>query len=117
MEEITGRGRRVRVYFGESDRHEGRPLWSALLDTLRRNGAAGATILRGMASFGAQSRVHASTDVDLSADLPLVLEWIDSDARVEALLPKIAAMIDGGIVTSEPIDVIRYSAHEATGRH
>ena len=65
MGEITGRGRRVRVYFGESDRHEGRPLWSALLDTLRRNGAAGATITRGMASFGAQSRVHAATEVDL----------------------------------------------------
>ena len=117
MEEITGRGRRVRVYFGESDRFEGRPLWSALLDTLRRNGAAGATILRGMASFGAQSRVHAATDVDLSADVPLVLEWIDSEGRVEALLPRIAAMIDGGIVTSEPIEIHRYSAHEATGRH
>ncbi len=117
MEEITGRGRRVRVYFGESDRHEGRPLWSALLDALRRNGAAGATILRGMASFGAQSRVHAATDVDLSADVPLVLEWIDSEARVEVLLPTLAAMVDGGLVTSEPVEIHRYSAHEATGRH
>ena len=117
MEDIRGRGRRVRLYFGESDRHEGRPLWTALLDTLRRNGAAGATILRGMASFGAQSRVHAATEVDLSADVPLVLEWIDSDERIEALLPTIAAMIDGGIVTSEPIDIHRYTAHEATGRH
>ena len=117
MEEIGGRGRRVRVYFGESDRHEGRPLWSALLDTLRRNGAAGATILRGMASFGAQSRVHAATDVDLSADVPLVLEWIDAEARVEALLPTLAAMVDGGLVTSEPVDIHRYAAHEATGHH
>ena len=117
MEEIRGRGRRVRVYFGESDRFEGRSLWSVLLDTLRRNGAAGATILRGMASFGAQSRVHASTDVDLSADVPLVLEWIDSEGQIEALLPRIAAMVDGGIVTSEPIEIHRYSAHEATGRH
>ena len=117
MEEITGRGRRVRVYFGESDRHEGRPLWSLLLDTLRRNGAAGATIVRGMASFGAQSRVHAATDIDLSADVPLVLEWIDSEGRVEALLPRIAALVDGGLITSEPIEIHRYAPHDATGRH
>ncbi|MDP8924891.1 MAG: DUF190 domain-containing protein [Chloroflexota bacterium] len=114
---MTGRGRRVRVYFGESDRHEGRALWSALLDTLRRRGAAGATILRGLAGYGAHSRVHAATLVDLSSDLPLVLEWIDTEQRVRELLPEILAMVDGGMVTSEPVEIHRYTAHEATGRH
>ena len=116
-EQLTGQGRRVRVYFGECDRHEGKPLWSALLDCLRRHGAAGGTVTRGFAGYGAHSRVHSATIVDISADLPLVLEWIDSDARVEQVLPQILAMVDGGMVTSEPVEILRYSANEMQGRH
>ena len=114
---MTGKGRRVRVYFGESDRLGGRPLSHVLLEALRRRGAAGATIFHGQASFGAQSLANASTEIDVSSDLPLVLEWIDTPERVSALLPQIAAMVDGGLVTSEDVEIHRYSAHAATGRH
>ena len=69
--ELTGRGTRVRIYFGEHDHYEGKSLWSALLDFLRREGAAGATVLRGLAGYGAHSRIHAATLVDLSAIFPL----------------------------------------------
>ena len=79
---------RLRVYFGERDKYHGKALWSALLDRLRREGAAGATVTRGIGGFGAHSVIHAASIVDLSTDLPLILEWIDANERVQALLPQ-----------------------------
>jgi uncharacterized protein len=108
---ITGVGIRVRVYFGERDRHDGKPLWSALLDWLREHGAAGATVTRGLAGYGAHSRIHAATLTDLSADLPLVLEWIDAEERVRRLLPGLEAMLQGGLLTIDPVEVVRYQPH------
>jgi PII-like signaling protein len=101
----------VRIYFGERDHYEGKALWSALLEFLRREGAAGATVLRGLAGYGAHSRIHAATLVDLSADLPLILEWVDSTERVEELLPRIITMLDGGLVTTDPVEIYRYEPH------
>src|ERR671930_2271432 len=95
MDEITGRGLRVRVYFGERDHHHHKPLWAALLDLLRAEGAAGATVSRGIAGFGAHSRIHTARLVDLSSDLPLVLEWVDAQERVERLLPGLTAILEG----------------------
>jgi PII-like signaling protein len=111
--EITGRGTRVRVYFGERDHYHGKPLWSALLEYLRREGAAGATVVRGVAGFGAHSRIHAASLVDLSSDLPLVLEWADTEERVARLLPGLTAMLEGsgGLVTTDPIEIRRYAPH------
>ena len=109
---LSRQGRRVRIYFGESDLYEGKPLYSALLDFLRAEGAAGATVTRGIAGFGAQSRIHTASIVDLSSDLPLLLEWIDSAEQVEALMPKIGEMLDGGLVTIESIDVMHYGPHQ-----
>lgn len=106
-----GHGIRVRVYFGESDKHDGKPLWSALLEYLRRNGGAGATVTRGVAGYGAQSKIHAASIVDLSSDLPLVLEWIDSEERVGALLRGLEALHQGGLVTTDAVQIIRYQAH------
>jgi PII-like signaling protein len=108
---LDGRGTRVRIYFGEHDHYQGKALWSALLDFLRAEGAAGATVLRGLAGYGAHSRIHAATLVDLSADLPLILEWVDSDERVEELLPRIIPMLDGGLVTTDPVEIHRYEPH------
>lgn len=119
--EITGRGLRVRVYFGESDHAPdgilGRPLWSALLEYLRREGAAGATISRGIAGYGAHSRIHAATLVDLSSDLPLVLEWVDSSERVERLLPGVSALLEGcgGLITTDPVEIHHYAPHGNRG--
>ena len=109
--EITGRGTRVRIYFGERDRYHGTALWRAMLDFLRAEHAAGATVLRGLAGYGAHSRIHAATLVDLSSDLPLVLEWVDSDERVARLLPRLTAMLDGGLVTTEPVEIHHYTGH------
>ncbi|MSQ15807.1 MAG: DUF190 domain-containing protein, partial [Dehalococcoidia bacterium] len=93
--EITGPGTRVRVYFGERDHYQGKPLWSALLEYLRKEGAAGATVMRGVAGFGAHSRIHTASLVELSADLPLILEWVDSSERVESLLPGLITILEG----------------------
>lgn len=111
---ITGRGARVRVYFGERDHYHGKALWRALLEFLRAEGAAGATVLRGLAGYGAHSRIHAATLVDLSSDLPLILEWVDTDEQVARLLPRLTAMLDGGLVTTDPVEIRRYTPHEGT---
>jgi PII-like signaling protein len=121
MDSITGRGLRVRIYFGEKDHAPGaflgKPLWSALLEYLRREGAAGATVTRGLSGFGAHSRIHTASLVDLSSDLPLVLEWIDTQERVEKLLPGLSAILNGtgGLLTTDPVEIHRYEAHR--GRH
>ncbi len=118
MDTITGHGLRVRIYFGEKDHAPGafggKPLWSALLEHLRREGAAGATVSRGIAGFGAHSRMHTASLVDLSSDLPLVLEWIDTQERVDQLLPGVAAILEGtgGLLTTDPVTIHRYEAHQ-----
>lgn len=109
--DIRGDGVRVRAYFGERDRHDGKPLWTALLMHLRRDGAAGATICRAMAGYGAHSAIHSASLVELSSDLPLVLEWIDAEERVAQLLPEIEAMLQGGLITTEPVTIVRYQPH------
>jgi PII-like signaling protein len=108
---MNGRGLRVRVYFGERDKHQHTALWSALLAYLRREGAAGATVTRGIAGYGAHSTIHAASLVDLSSDLPLVLEWIDTEERVARLLPGLEAMLQGGLITTDPVRITRYQPH------
>lgn len=114
-EEINGKAIRVRVYFGERDRHGGTSLWSALLELLRRNGAAGATVTRAVAGYGAHSKIHAASILDLSSDLPLVLEWIDTPERVDALLPRVEEMFQGGLITTDPVTIVRYEPHADRG--
>src|SRR5438094_9463089 len=110
---IVAEGKRVRAYFSEQDKHHGTSLWAALLDFLRAEGATGATVFRGIASFGAHSRIHTATLVDLASPLPLVLEWIDTTERVERLLPRICELVAEGIVTVEHVEIAKY-AHRAT---
>lgn len=114
--EIAGRGVRVRAYFGERDHHHGKPLWSGFLEFLRQEGAAGATVTRGIAGYGANSKIHSASIVDLSADLPLILEWVDTEELVERLLPTIEEMLPGGLITTDPVTIIRYQAHERTDK-
>jgi PII-like signaling protein len=83
---------------------------------LRHQGAAGATVTRGIAGYGANSKIHAATIVDLSADLPLVLEWIDTEELVAKLLPVIEEMLPGGLITTDPVTIIRYQAHQTAGQ-
>jgi PII-like signaling protein len=113
--DIEGRGLCVRAYFGECDRRGHQSLWSALLQTPRREGAAGATVTWAITGFGAHSKIHAASIVDLSSDLPLILEWVDTEERVTALLPRIEAMLEGGLVAIEPVTIVRYRPHRDRG--
>ncbi len=82
--EIVGTATKVTIYIGESDRWSQKPLYMAILEMLKSEDCAGATVLRGLAGFGAHSRIHTATIVDLSADLPLVIVWVDDPARCRA---------------------------------
>ncbi len=107
--QIQGKALRVSIYIGESDQHRGKPLYMALLEFLRKEGASGATVTRGLAGFGAHSRIHTATIVTLSTDLPVKLEWVDLPERVERLLPQVRRMVDDGLITLEEVRVIQYA--------
>jgi CBS domain-containing protein len=109
MMQIIGQAQKVTIYIGESDRWERKPLYMAILELLRREDCAGATVTRGLAGFGAHSRIHTASVVALSADLPLVIEWIDSPARIERVMPQLQAMVREGLITIQRVEVITYS--------
>jgi PII-like signaling protein len=98
----------MRIFVGEADQWERRPLYAALLALFRAKGLAGATVLKGVAGFGPDSILHTAGILRLSADLPLVIEVIDSEDRLEAVLPEVDRMMGGGLVTMEKVRVIRY---------
>jgi uncharacterized protein len=101
----------VRIFLGESDRFHHTPLPRALLERLRREGFAGATIIHGVAGFGASSVIHTASLVELSTDLPVLIEVVDDEAHVEKLLPILDEMVTGGaLVTVERVRVVKYAA-------
>lgn len=106
--ERYSRGVRVQVFFGEADQAGHRPLYEALLEYLRREGAAGATITRGVAGFGADSKIKTAAVLRLSMDLPMVMTWIDAPGRVERLLPGLRALTGSGIVTVDEVEIAAY---------
>lgn len=110
MRALDGEQVLVRIYIGERDRWHGRPLHTALVERLRRDGFAGATVLRGVAGFGASSVVHTTDLLRLSVDLPLVVEVVDTPDEVERLVPILDEMLTGGLVTMEKVRVLRYNA-------
>lgn len=109
MMQLQGKAVRVTIYIGESDHFEGKSLHMAILNFLKQEGAAGATVLRGLAGFGAHSRIHTATLVDLSADLPIRVEWIDQPELVQRLLPQLRQMVNDGLITAEEVDVVQYA--------
>jgi uncharacterized protein len=109
MRTLTGEQMMVRVFFGESDKWKHQPLETALLERLRREGFAGATVFRGVAGFGANSVIHTSHLLEMSSDLPMVLEVVDTEEHVEKLLPILDEMLDDGLVTIEKVRVVRYA--------
>jgi PII-like signaling protein len=110
---VEGEGKLLRIYIGESDRHGRRPLYQAIVETLRQRGLAGATVLRGIEGFGAHSRLHTHRVLRLSEDLPIVIEVADRSDRIDAVLPALDAMITEGLVTVEPIHIIVYRAGDS----
>jgi hypothetical protein len=113
MRDIEGEGLALRIYVGERDRHRGEPLWQALLTLLRARGLAGCTVFRGLAGFGANAVVHTEHVLRLSVDLPLVVECVDSREHIEAVLPEVDELLDGGLVTLMPVRVISHRPHDA----
>ena len=103
-------GRLLRIFIGESDTYEGRPLYEAIVLALRKGGLAGATVLRGIEGFGKSSRLHTAHILRLSEDLPIVIECVDTAEKIEAILPTLDTMIGDGLVTMERVDVRVYRA-------
>jgi PII-like signaling protein len=98
----------LRIFMGESDRHEHKPLYEAVVLRAREAGLAGATVLRGPMGYGKSSRLHTAKILRLSMDLPLVIEIVDSEEKIQAFLPTLDSMMIGGLVTMEKVKVIDY---------
>jgi PII-like signaling protein len=98
----------LRIFTGETDKFEGRPLYKAIVEEARKHGMAGATVLRGILGFGANSRIHTSQILRLSEDLPLIIEIVDTEDRINTFLPRLDEMINEGLVTLEKAQVITY---------
>lgn len=106
------KGERVlmRIHIGEGDRHEGKPLYRQIVELLRSRNYAGATVLRGIMGFGASSQLHTDRFLELSTDLPVIIECIETEERIEAILPALDEMLGGGLITLERAKVIMYRA-------
>jgi PII-like signaling protein len=102
----------MRIFIGESDRYENKPLYEALVECLCAEGIAGATVIKGAMGYGAASVVHSDRFLRLSSDLPVVVEAVDSEDKVNAVLPKIEGMFQGGLITLEKASVIKFSKGE-----
>lgn len=107
--EMLGEQVLLRIFIGERDKYKHIPLYEALVELFRTDGFAGATVLRGVAGFGAHSMYHTDRLLRLSTDLPIVIEVVDARARVEAILPRVEEMMDGGMITLEKVQVWRYA--------
>ena len=107
--ETLGEQALLRIFIGESDRHLHVPLYEALVELFRTEGFAGATVLRGIAGYGAHHMYHTDRLLRLSSDLPMVVEVVDDKERFEAVLPKVEAMMNGGMITMERVSVWRYA--------
>lgn len=99
---------RLRVYVGENDRWEHEPLHEAIVRRARESHLAGATVIRGLMGFGQSSRLHTAKILRLSLDLPLIIEIVDSEAKISSFLPELEKMVGGGLITSEPVNVVVY---------
>jgi hypothetical protein len=106
----------LRIFLGESDRWEHKPLYEALVLKARELQLAGATVLRGPMGFGKASRLHTAKILRLSMDLPLVIEIVDSEEKINSFLPELNQMIGGGLVTLEKVKVLHYRSGEDSGK-
>jgi PII-like signaling protein len=110
---LEGEGKLLRIFIGESDRVDGKPMYERIVLAAREQGLAGATVLRGIEGFGARSLIHTAKIVRLSEDLPVVVELVDTPEKIQAFLPQVEAMFEragcGGLITVEHAEIIRYT--------
>ena len=114
MRTLDGEQVLIRIFLGESDRWQHGVLHRALLERLRKEGFAGATVMHGLAGFGARSVIHTTHLLDLSTDLPVVIEVVDDAAHADKLVEILDEMLEGGLVTMEKVRVLRYGPAKNT---
>lgn len=105
---IEGEGQLLRIFIGETDRWEGRPLYEALVQQARGEGLAGATVLRGMMGYGAHSLIHSSRPNGIPDEMPVVVEIVDKAEKIRRFLPSLDRMVHEGLITLEKATVIAY---------
>lgn len=108
MHGLEGEQILMRIYIGERDKHEGRPLYEAIVMLLRARHFAGATVTRAIMGFGANARIRTQKVLDLSVDMPIIVECVDEEPKIREILPELDQMIGGGLITLERAHVITY---------
>ena len=106
-------GKLLRIFVGESDRWDGHPLYEAIVLEARKRGLAGATVIKGFMGFGAHSRIHTAKLLELSQDLPIVVEIVDAADKIEAFMPDLEKMVGDGLITIERAEVLLYRSKPA----
>ena len=112
MHGFKGERTLMRIHIGERDKYHGKPLYQAIIEMLRQRHYAGATVFRGIAGFGASARIRTDRIEILSLDLPIVVECVETEERIKAILPELDNMIGGGLITLERARVIMYRPHD-----
>jgi PII-like signaling protein len=107
---IEGSALLARIYIGEADHHDGHPLYQVIVAFLRERGIAGATVFRGIEGYGANAHLHTTRLLRLSEDLPILIEVVDREDRLRAVLPDLDAMVVDGLITLERVEVVAYRA-------
>ena len=107
---IPSEGKLLRIFVGESDRWDGKPLYEAIVLEARKRGLAGATVVKGFMGFGAHSRIHTAKLLELSQDLPVIVEIVDAAEKIEAFVPDLEKMVHDGMITIEPTQILLYRA-------
>lgn len=110
---LAGPGKLLSVHVGESDKWHHQPLYMAIVERAREQGLAGATVLRGVAGFGAHSRIHTAGILTLSADLPVVIQIVDTTERLAGFMPVLDEMVKEGLVTLQDVEVVTYRHRDA----
>lgn len=108
---IEGQAKLLRIYIGETDRWHGQPLYMAILLKAREMGLAGGTVFRGIAGYGANSVIHTANILRLSEDLPVVIEIVDTDEKIQAFLPALDEMVKEGLILMREVEVIKYAGN------
>jgi PII-like signaling protein len=106
---LEGKAKMMRIYIGESDRWKEKPLHTALVEAMRANDIAGATVYRGILGYGAHRRVHSEKPLHLSRDASIMLSVVDAEEKVKAFLPIVEQMVEEGLVVLSNVDIIKYS--------
>ena len=112
MRKLEGEQLMVRIFIGESDKVDGKPLYQALVEKLRQEQISGATVLRGILGYGARSIIHTANLLQLSHDLPVIVEVVDTKENIDRVMPHIESIIGDGMITMEKVRVLHYGTKD-----